>query len=194
MRPSDLLNFGWRRRVPLLYQTEAAECGIACLAMIASFHGHNVDVATLRRQFAVSMHGTTLAALIDFAHRLELETRAVRLDVPDLRGLRLPCVLHWSFTHFVVLTRVGRRGVTIHDPSRGERSVGLVEVAQAFTGIALELWPTPRFEPQRRAAGLVQLVAPFGLARSLALVVALTGSRRSRLPAAAVAVGRRSRS
>jgi ATP-binding cassette subfamily B protein RaxB len=179
MRPSDLLNFRWRRRVPLLYQTEAAECGIACLAMIASFHGATVAVATLRRHFAVSMHGATLGALIDFAHRLELETRAVRLDVPDLHRLRLPCVLHWNFTHFVVLTHVGRRRVTIHDPSCGLRSVGFAEVSRAFTGVALELWPTPRFERQRAEppVSVRQLVGPVsGLARSLALVVALTAT------------------
>jgi len=179
MRSSDLINFAWRRRVPLLYQTEATECGIACLAMIASFHGHGVDVATLRRRFSVSMHGTTLAALIDFAHRLELETRAVRLDIADLRRLRLPCVLHWKFIHFVVLTRVGRRSITIHDPSGGRRSVALAEVTGAFTGVALELWPTPRFQRQRSEppVSVRKLVGPItGLARSLALVVALTAT------------------
>jgi len=179
MRPFDRLSFGWRRRVPMLRQTEAAECGIACLAMIASFHGRHVDVATLRREFAVSMHGTTLAALIGFAHRLELETRAIRLDVPDLGALRLPCVLHWKFTHFVVLTRVGRRSIAIHDPSRGERAVPLAEVAQAFTGIALELWPAPQFERQRPEppVSMRKLVGPItGLARSLALVVVLTAT------------------
>ena len=179
MRPLDHLRFGWRRRVPVLRQTEAAECGIACLAMIASFHGRHVDVATLRRQLAVSMHGATLAALIDFARRLELETRAVRLDLPDLRRLKLPCVLHWSFTHFVVLTRVNRRSITIHDPARGQRSVTLAEVTQAFTGVALELWPTPDFERQRPEprVSVRKLVGPImGLTRSLALIVALTAT------------------
>jgi ATP-binding cassette subfamily B protein RaxB len=55
------LRFGFWRKLPVLLQTEAAECGIACLAMIASYHGHAVDVATLRRRFAVSMRGATLA-------------------------------------------------------------------------------------------------------------------------------------
>jgi ATP-binding cassette subfamily B protein RaxB len=179
MRPLDYLRFGRRRRVPMFRQTEAAECGIACLAMLASFHGRHVDIATLRHQFAVSMRGTTLAALIDFASRLELETRAVRLELPDLHRLRLPCVLHWNFTHFVVLTRVNRRSIAINDPARGERSVTLAEVTQAFTGIALELWPTPSFERQHPepAVSVRKLVGPItGLARSLALVAGLTAT------------------
>ena len=107
MTLADGLVTGWRRPLPVLLQTEAAECGIACLAMIASYHGHAVDVATLRRRFAVSLHGTTLAALADFAARLGLESRAVRLELEDMPRLALPCVLHWGFTHFVVLRRVG---------------------------------------------------------------------------------------
>jgi ATP-binding cassette subfamily B protein RaxB len=147
---ADALVTGWRRRLPALLQTEAAECGIACLAMIACYYGQVVGVATLRRRFAVSLQGTTLTALSDFAARLGLETRAVRLELEDLGRLRLPCVLHWNFTHFVVLRRVGARAIAIHDPSRGARTVPLAEAATAFTGVALELWPSARFE--RRAA------------------------------------------
>src|SRR6185503_14646740 len=137
----------WRRKLPVLLQTEAAECGIACLAMIASYHGHAIDVPTLRRRFAVSLHGTTLAGLMQFATRLGLATRAVRVELTGLRGLRTPCVLHWNFTHFVVLRRATRRSLAIHDPSRGLRRVLPAELAESFTGVALELWPSANFAP-----------------------------------------------
>ena len=45
----DLLDFRGRRRLPSILQTEAAECGLACLAMVASYHGHRIDLNTLRR-------------------------------------------------------------------------------------------------------------------------------------------------
>lgn len=156
MRLVDRLAFGVRKKLPVLLQTEAAECGIACLAMIASYHGYPADVATLRRRFAVSAKGTTLTSLIDFANRLELATRAVRLEIGDLSRLKLPCILHWRFTHFVVLERVGKRSVEIHDPGGGERTLSIAAVADAFTGVALELWPSPRFE-RRSAAPAVRL-------------------------------------
>lgn len=170
----DGLRTGFGRRLPVLLQTEAAECGIACLAMVACYHGHSVDVATLRRRFAVSLHGTTLAALADFAARLGLESRAVRLELGDLRRLSLPCVLHWDFTHFVVLRRVGARAIRIHDPSRGVLDVPLAEASRAFTGVALELWPSPRFErrasePRVRLRELVGKVS--GLAGAVAQVL-----------------------
>jgi ATP-binding cassette subfamily B protein RaxB len=174
MRAADGLLTGFRRRLPVLLQTEAAECGIACLAMIACYHGHAVNVATLRRRFAVSLQGTTLAALSDFAARLGFGSRAVRLELDDLGRLALPCVLHWRFTHFVVLRRVSPRTITVHDPCRGARKLPLREAAEAFTGVALELWPSPQFErrsaqPRVRLRELIGTVR--GLARSIAQVL-----------------------
>ena len=39
-----------RRRTPLILQTETAECGLACLAMIAGRYGHRVDLPALRQR------------------------------------------------------------------------------------------------------------------------------------------------
>ena len=59
--------------------------------------------------------------------------------------MRLRCGRHWDHNHFVVLTRVGARGITIHDPAIGRRKVPMAEVSRKFTGIALEAWPTDGF-------------------------------------------------
>lgn len=59
---------------PLILQGEAAACGLACLAMIAGHHGQRVSLAALRRRFAVSLKGTTLAALMDIAQALGLSS------------------------------------------------------------------------------------------------------------------------
>lgn len=175
----DALRLGWRRPLPVVLQTEAAECGLACLAMVASYHGHVVDVATLRRRFAVSMHGVTLAALVDFASRLGLASRAVRLEPDDLGRLKAPCVLHWNFSHYVVLAKVRRRGVTIHDPARGARYVPRAELERSFTGVALELWPASTFEARSPApaVGLRQLLGRVeGIPRALAQVLLLAAA------------------
>src|SRR5262245_9583346 len=179
MSLAERLRLGFRRKLPVLLQTEAAECGVACLAMIASYHGHAVDVAELRRRFSVSMRGATLAALMQLAARLGLETRAVRVELEDLARLRTPCVLHWNFTHFVVLLRVTRRGLTVHDPARGVRRVQRTEAATAVTGVALELWPSPRFRPRAPApgVGLREIVGDIeGLAGALAQILLLAAA------------------
>ena len=97
------LQFGWRRRLPVFLQTEAAECGLASLGMVACFHGHRVDLAALRRRFTVSLKGATLAFLMQAAGKLHLAPRPLRLELGELPQLRAPCILHWDMNHFVVL-------------------------------------------------------------------------------------------
>src|SRR3954463_14397119 len=105
------LNFSSRGRLPLVRQTEAAECGLACLAMVASFHGHRIDLNTLRRRHPVSLKGVTLRALIQVAGQMNLTARAWRLELAHLGQLQLPAILHWDVNHFVVLNRVTRTGI-----------------------------------------------------------------------------------
>ncbi len=176
MRPLEAVSLGSRRRLPVILQTEAAECALACLAMVAHYHGCRIELAALRRRFPISLKGTTLAALVDIARRLELETRAVRLELDDLGRLRRPCILHWRFNHFVVLKRVGPRRATIHDPATGARTLPLRELSEAFTGVALELWPGQSFAPRRarRTVRLRELIGRVtGLRRTFAQVVVL---------------------
>lgn len=144
----DQITFGRHPKLPLILQSEAAECGLACIAMVASFHRYSTDLPTLRRQFPISLKGSTLAGLIKVAGQLNLGTRALKLGLDHLSKLSLPCVLHWEFNHFVVLQDVSSKTVTIYDPACGVRTLSLSEVSQAFTGVALELWPKDEFKPQ----------------------------------------------
>lgn len=137
------------RRLPLILQGEAAECGLACIAMVAGYHGYETDLLTLRRRHPVSMKGATLAQLIDVAEALNLSCRPLRLELENLAELKRPAILHWDFCHFVVLKAVRGRKVYLHDPAVGLMIVPLNEVSNHFTGVALELTPTPRFERKR---------------------------------------------
>lgn len=172
----ERLSFGIGRKLPMILQTEATECGLACLAMIAWHYGHHVDLSTLRGRFPMSLKGTGLHRVIEIAQRLDLGTRAVRLDLDELGQLRLPCILHWNFTHFVVLKAVRGKHVVIHDPAHGTRKMTFDEISLSFTGVALELWPTSGFEPRAAAPAirLRELLGSIsGLSRSLGQVLLL---------------------
>ncbi|NIF59341.1 peptidase domain-containing ABC transporter [Enterobacter sp. Ap-916] len=142
------LNWSGRKSLPVIRQAESAECGLACLAMIACWHGLNTDLPTLRERFPVSTQGMTLQKLTQCAADLRLSSRAVRLELEDLRALALPCILHWNMNHFVVLHKIRGNRVTLHDPDRGKVILSLSEAGKHFTGIALELTPTAGFAPR----------------------------------------------
>ncbi len=170
------LDFRGDRRLPLFLQTEAAECGLASLAMIASFHGHRVDLAGLRRRFTLSVKGATLAYLMQAAGKLQLATRPLRLELDEVPQLVTPCILHWDLNHFVVLKSATAREAVIHDPAGGLRRLPMAELSKHFTGIALELTPAPGFRPidERRRVKLSDLTGRItGLGRSLSQVLLL---------------------
>jgi ATP-binding cassette subfamily B protein RaxB len=144
------LNFNGRRRTPLILQSEATECGLACVAMVAGFHGHVTDLATLRQRDSVSSRGATMAHLMQIAARLDLASRPIKIEIDGLARLPLPVILHWDFNHFVVLVAVRSGRYVIHDPALGERTLLAAELSNHFTGVCLQLTPTPEFKPQEQ--------------------------------------------
>ncbi|MBX9798749.1 MAG: peptidase domain-containing ABC transporter [Burkholderiaceae bacterium] len=168
--------FGFRRKLPLILQTEATECGLACLGMVAGFHGHHADLGSLRQRYSISLKGATLADLMRIASQMELATRPLKVELEELTQLQLPCILHWNFNHFVVLRELTVNGATIHDPAFGVRKLSLAELSKSLTGIALELWPNPAFQPQmpKQSIKLRSLMGRItGLGRSFTQILLL---------------------
>ncbi len=123
------------------------ECGLACLAMVARHHGHDIDLNSLRAKYLLSMRGTSLKQIIKIAGELSLSPRALRVDLDQLHKLATPAILHWDLNHFVVLERVKGDRVEIVDPGIGRRVLPLSKVSDHFTGVALELTPATDFQP-----------------------------------------------
>jgi len=159
-----------------ILQSETAECGLACLAMVSGAHGLHADLSELRRRFSLSLKGANLQQIIQHAAALGFTARPLRLELEELGQLQAPCILHWDLDHFVVLKKATTRHVVILDPALGERRLALAEVSRHFTGVALELSPNAEFKPQKPAprVSLGALTGRVrGLKRSLAQILAV---------------------
>lgn len=146
-------------RVPLILQSRRTECGLAALTMIAKYFGHDLDLATMRCRYGDER--PDLHTMLSIANSLGLIGRPLRLGIAEMQQLRLPAVLHWEFDHFVVVTKVDRRRIVIHDPAAGRRVLGRAEFGAAFTGVAVEFTCAPDFVVQSASRlpswrGLVQ--------------------------------------
>ncbi|HCO0546867.1 TPA: peptidase domain-containing ABC transporter [Escherichia coli] len=173
----NLLDLRWQRRVPVIHQTETAECGLACLAMICGHFGKNIDLIYLRRKFNLSARGATLAGINGIAEQLGMATRALSLELDELRVLKTPCILHWDFSHFVVLVSVKRNRYVLHDPARGIRYISREEMSRYFTGVALEVWPGSEFQSeilQTRISLRSLINSIYGIKRTLAKIFCLS--------------------
>lgn len=149
----EVFRFRWlahgKSRVPIIRQASLAECGLACLAMIASYWGWRIDLSTLRAISPPSMKGATLGTILKLASQNGLDGQAVRLrSFQDIKKLKTPALLHFDDEHFVVLVRGTPSGALIHDPAQGKVHVSWDELSRRFKGIAAEFMPSGTFVQQ----------------------------------------------
>ncbi|HCJ2542736.1 TPA: colicin V export peptidase/ABC transporter CvaB, partial [Escherichia coli] len=139
--------------------------------------GKNIDLIYLRRKFNLSARGATLAGINGIAEQLGMATRALSLELDELRVLKTPCILHWDFSHFVVLVSVKRNRYVLHDPARGIRYISREEMSRYFTGVALEVWPGSEFQSetlQTRISLRSLINSIYGIKRTLAKIFCLS--------------------
>lgn len=171
------LIFRHRPTLPMVHQDESAECGHACVVMISNYWGHDLDLCALRRFHSTSNRGTTLLDLTRLFERLGFITRALHVPLEALKQVRHPVLLHWNMNHFVVLKRVGKKHLIIHDPAQGVRRIGWDEVSRQFTGVMLEVERAENFAKIRARSkltmsGILQTV--HGLSPILGYVMLLS--------------------
>jgi ATP-binding cassette subfamily B protein len=139
------------KRVPVLQQLNAVECGAACLAMILSYHGRRTSVSECRDKCSPGRDGLTAKTIATAAREYGLRVKAYSLEPENLKHIALPAVAHWNFSHFIVVERLTARGVEVVDPSGGRRVLSQAQFDEGFTGVVITFEPGAHFE--RRGAG-----------------------------------------
>ncbi|HEU5060272.1 MAG TPA: peptidase domain-containing ABC transporter [Kofleriaceae bacterium] len=140
-------------RIPFIQQLSAMECGAASLAMVLAFYGRRVALDDVREVLGPGRDGVTALGIIHAADFFGLRGRGVRVDLDELELLDRGSILHWRFSHFVVLDRVRRGGVDIVDPAVGRRHVSMEEFSRSFTGVALVFEPGDDFRTEKKREG-----------------------------------------
>lgn len=145
-----------KARVPFIPQMESVECGAASLTMVLACHGHHAPLAEVRRACGVNRDGASAAGILKAAREYGLEGTAYRADLDQLHLLSLPAILHWDFSHFLVLERWNGAKAGLVDPGSGRRTVGLEDLRRSYTGVAIELEPTSGFRKRSRQRPALQ--------------------------------------
>ncbi|WP_233080340.1 peptidase domain-containing ABC transporter [Rheinheimera soli] len=141
---SDYIQFR-SQQLPVYLQSEVAECGITCIAMVACYHGFKTNMLAMRQKYPAGLHGVTVKQIVNIADELGLSARVLKLDLGQLAKVKKPAILHWNFNHFVTLAKVSSKGITIHDPAKGRLNLDWNQVSESFTGIVIELVPSSDF-------------------------------------------------
>jgi hypothetical protein len=128
--------------------------------MIAKYYGHHYTLQTLRNKCFITREGVSLLGICDAAESIGFRTNGVRLTLSQLaEEAKLPCILHWNQSHFVVCYEVKQSSkgylFCIADPAsqvvtyRQEEFVkcwlGTSNPSDSEQGIALLLEPSATF-------------------------------------------------
>jgi ABC-type bacteriocin/lantibiotic exporter with double-glycine peptidase domain len=140
-------------RYPLILQQSEEDCGAACLATVAKFHGRNFSIGRIRELAGTRSRGTSLLGLSRGAESLGFQTRQVKASpqlLADLTQVPMPAIVHWKGYHWVVLYGKNRHNrFIVADPSLGLRYLSERELMSGWTnGVMLLLSPTAAFDRQ----------------------------------------------
>jgi len=172
-----------RRRVPVVLQMTTTQCGAACLTMVLRFHGRAVSLTEVAEQMDLGRNGASALSIAQSGRSFGLQVRAFTTEPAHLDQVSLPAILHWNFSHFVVLEKWRKDGsAVIVDPAAGRRPVSAQEFDRSFTGVVLSLTPGTDF----RNAGSMRSMAAWQ--RQIRRLIVSSGAWRTGLKALAATV------
>lgn len=101
-------------------QLDIMDCGPSCLKIIAKYYGKYYSLQYLRDKCGLTREGVSFLDLSHAAESIGLRSIAVKSTFEDLKDrIPLPCIIHWSQSHFVVVYKVTNKKIFISDPSQG---------------------------------------------------------------------------
>lgn len=149
-------------KVPVVMQMEALECGAACLSMIFAYYDLWVPLEQTRIDCGVSRDGANARNMVEAARSYGFTAKGYRYEVDELRkNGKFPCIIHWNFSHFVVLNGFRGKKAVLNDPAKGTYSVSMETFDKSFTGVCLFFEPNENFVP----AGKRKSVLSFAFSR-----------------------------
>ena len=147
---------GVAKKVPVVIQLEALECGAACLTMILAYYEKWIPLEQVRSDCGVSRDGSKAGKILRAAKNYGLDAKGYRYDIEDLRKeATFPCIIFWNNNHFVVLDGFKENYAIINDPARGKTKYTIEALEQNYSGICLEFNPTKQFKPEGKPKSVI---------------------------------------
>lgn len=133
-------------------QQDITDCGAACMASIASYHGLEIPISKIRQYASTDKKGTNILGLIEAAEKLGLTAKGVKGEFESLFSIPTPAIAHIVVKevlhHFVVIYKVTGKYIKVMDPMDGQlHRISHDEFRKQWTGVLVLLAPNEEFKP-----------------------------------------------
>src|SRR6476661_4037202 len=108
------------KQFPNEKQLDMMDCGPACLKIIAKFYGKYYSLQHFRDKCGLTREGVSFLDLSYAAEDIGLRTLSIKSSLEDLYlKVPLPCIIHWSNSHYIIVYKVTKTRVYVSDPAKG---------------------------------------------------------------------------
>ncbi len=130
------------KKMVIVSQHDAKDCGACCLQSIIRYYGGYVPVEKIRDDTYTTVKGTSVYHLVEAAKSYGFDAVAKKYVNKDLNSVMTPAIVHVKYPngllHFMVLYSYGKK-VIVMDPAKGKVTLTLNEFNEIFSGVVIEL-------------------------------------------------------
>ncbi|HDX9591281.1 TPA: peptidase domain-containing ABC transporter [Bacillus pseudomycoides] len=142
-------SFDTLKKVPFVEQMEQADCGICCISMITQYYKSYVSLFELQEIVGSGRDGVSLYTLVETARKIGLSANTYKRKWNEFEGIKLPAILHWNKSHYVVLEKITPERYVIIDPAIGRRQIDADIFRTNYSGFIVSLYPNENFIQQK---------------------------------------------
>lgn len=147
-------------------QFDSSDCGAACIAMIASYFGMNLNIAKAREIAGTDLSGTSIKGLMEVAKEYNLNCRAVQGGRESInKELYTPFIAHMHILrdefnwidHYVVIKKISKNKIEIWDPDPlyKKYKFSYEDFYKYWTGYAIFCEPSIEFKKSNKKENIL---------------------------------------
>ena len=151
-----------KAKVPIILQLEEMEGGAACLTMILAYYKKWIRLDRVREACGISRDGIQPETLAAVAKEYGLACRQEEISLPELSKRKdVPAILLWETDQYVVLRGIGKKGIYINHPTKGELCISVAQFEKCYEGICLFMSPGENFVCEGKKVGIHDYIIGF---------------------------------
>ena len=145
--------------VPVIMQYENQESGAVSLSMILGYYGKWLAGGTVKEDVGPCRDGANAYHIAKAAQSYGLNADVQKLKSDEFfQKASFPCIVHWQYTHFLVVKGVKKGDVYINDPKKGDYRISKKAFEERYTGFCIFFEPSESFVPEGHRKTLTEFI------------------------------------